>query len=354
MAEKLFATEKNQDQSLEISIADIINFLRRYFLMIICGVFVFAVIGYAISYAYDREYTSQTILLPEQGVSSGGFFASLSMGGMSADKIGAIRTDLYPNVLESIPFALHLLKLPVVDKDNKKYPTLHNFLETHKEESLLSKFFSGSKKVAEQKSLDLPNDKILALSGEEMGDAGRILTLVKTSIDAKTGVITIQAEMKDPVVAAVVVDAASTYLMNYVADYRTGKTAKDVDFLEKRVAEAKRRQQAAEYALQSYRDRNRNAFLNTARIEEQRLQAEYTLAQSVYGDLVSRLEQAKIKVQEDQPIFKVLEPAKIPLGSSKPKRLVSAIGFAVLGGILILSYILFVREKVQRRFFANS
>jgi uncharacterized protein involved in exopolysaccharide biosynthesis len=151
--------------------------------------------------------------------------------------------------------------------------------------------------------------------------------------------------MSDPVVAAILVEASKKYLINYVEEYRTSKTTNQVTFLQERVSESKSRQQKAEYALQSYRDRNRGSFLNVARIEEQRLQADYTLAQSIYSDLVVKLEQAKIKVKEEKPVFKILEPAKVPTNKSSPKRPIIAFIFAVAGGFLTFFYIIFFKEK---------
>ena len=160
---------------------------------------------------------------------------------------------------------------------------------------------------------------------------------VFAEIDKKTGVLTIDAKMPDPVVAATIVQLALDYLTKYISNYRTGKSRQQVMFLTQQVTNARRRYEAAEYTVSAYRDRNRSIFLNTAKIEEQRLQADYLLAQTVYNDLSKQLEQARIKVQEEAPVFQVLEPARVPLQKSEPKRTITAIGFAVFGAIIGLS-----------------
>ncbi len=107
----------------------------------------------------------------------------------------------------------------------------------------------------------------------------------------------------------------------------------------------------AEYTLQSYRDRNRNAFLNVARIEEQRLQSDYLLAESLNEDLIRRYEQALNKVKEEKPVFKVLEPVSVPLAKSNPKRFRFFFISAFLGGVLCLAYILLFKKNISKPIF---
>jgi uncharacterized protein involved in exopolysaccharide biosynthesis len=164
---------------------------------------------------------------------------------------------------------------------------------------------------------------------------------VSATIDKKSGIVTITSQMPDPVVAATTANQTLNYLTTYVTNYRTGKSRKQVQFLSQQVNNARHRYQAAEFALSSYRDRNRSLFLETAKIEEQRLQADYLLAQTVYNDLSKQLEQARIKVQEESPVFQILEPAQVPLLKSGPKRTLIILAFAAIGGILGFLYALF-------------
>lgn len=159
---------------------------------------------------------------------------------------------------------------------------------------------------------------------------------VVTAFDRKTGIITINTKMPDPVVAATVARLSVEYLKEYVTNYRTDKARKQLAFLQKQVNEAKARYQSSEAALASYRDRNGFLVMNSAKITEQRLQSEFMLAQNVYNGLVQQYEQAKIRVEEETPVFQMLEPAKIPLKRSEPKRIAIFIVFTFIGIILSL------------------
>ncbi|WAC11929.1 lipopolysaccharide biosynthesis protein [Dyadobacter pollutisoli] len=337
---------RKQD-ALEISIGDLINFIKKYIIFLMLTGLSFAIIGILYSFSLTRLFTAQTVLLPEYNMSSGNSFFSMAVG---AEKGGAEKLvpDLYPNILKSTPFGQYLLKQPVTDESGKRYPHLEEYLGRSKQVSLLSRVLSVFKTDSPQSAKGptlLPSPNILMISREEQGKISSVIGLINITVDDKNGIITLECEMSDPVVAAILVEASKKYLIDYVEEYRTSKTTDQVTFLQERVRESKSRQQIAEYALQSYRDRNRSSFLNVARIEEQRLQADYTLAQSVYSDLVVKLEQAKIKVKEEKPVFKTLEPVQVPTSKSSPKRPLTAITFAVVGTFMALLYIVFFKEK---------
>jgi len=73
--------------------------------------------------------------------------------------------------------------------------------------------------------------------------------------------------------------------------------------------------------------------------EEERLHAEYSLSLNLFNTLSQQYEQAKIKVQEKTPVFKVIDPAKAPLQKSKPKRSLILVAMIFLGGFIGLGII---------------
>jgi len=345
MAEEAIPSD-NTSQVSEINLSDIFLFIKRYALAAILISGLFGTIGYALSFLLPVAYKSSSVLIPESATSSNGLgslsgFARLS-GLTRNESGGAIQPDLYPSILQTVPFSLYLLQQPVVDQNNRSYKSLQVFLHRDDPKDDVVK---EPLKINRNLSKD-----IVALSKSENSNSQRARGLVSCIYDSKTGIITISSETSDPYIAAQMVEAANKYLIQYVSDYRTQKTVREVEFLGMRVVEAKKREQNAEFALQSYRDRNRSAFSNVAQIGEQRLQSEYLLAQSLYNDIVRKWEEAKIKVKEEQPVIKVLEPAYVPLTRSKPSRKMVALGMAAVGGFLFLLFVVFVKEKFHRRF----
>lgn len=337
----------------EIRFADIILFVGKYIKILMLIVIVAIVAGIAYSFTLRKKYEARVSLLPEYGTSKRGGFSLLSAGlnGEGAEKL---QPDLYPTIMQSSPFGEYLLKQPVVDQDNKPYKTLKDFLKAQEKPGLLSGLFSSSAPKTPKKEIKLNREGILSYSLQEQSSIIGALSLLSAEVDQKSGVIMISAETVDPFVSAIIVEAAQKYLVDYVEDYRSSKASQREGLLADRVKEAKARLRSAEYTLQSYRDQNRNLFSNTAKIEEQRLQAEYVLSESLYSDLVRRYEQAKVTVKEERPVFKTLEPVKVPLVKSSPNRLRIGLIWGFLGGFFTLLYILLVKEKVVQKIVSGA
>ena len=342
---------------IEIRLSDIVDFLKESRWLVLRFVLAFLVIGALYALSKPNVYTAQVTVMPEaqsSGASKLGGLGSLAgLAGISLDNLGgedAIRPDLYPTVLQSIPFALNLLKQPVYSSELEAKLPLGQFIRQMRTKGLLgglTDLFGGSDEDTSPQAMRDPKNFSQAI--EITTGQDELIKVVQQTVsaayDKKTGVITVAAVEPDPVVAATVARLSLEYLTDYITNYRTEKSRQRVTFLANQVSESNGKYQASEYALSNYRDKNRNLFLNTAKIEEQRLQADYLLNQSVYNELSKQFAQAKIKVQEETPVFKVLEPATVPLRKSGPKRTIIVLGFAVLGGILGLAYALFRRWR---------
>lgn len=345
-------TKERSFDASEIRFTDIILFVGKYIKMLILIAALSLIAGILYSYTLTKRYEAKVSLLPEYGTSKRGSFSLLGAG-LNGDGAEKLQPDLYPTIMQSSPFGEYLLKQPVVDQENKPYKTLLDFLRAQAKPGLLSGLFS-SKPKAPKKEIKLKKEGILSYSRQELSNIAGAISLLSAEVDQKSGVIQISAETVDPFVSAIVVEAAQKYLIDYVEDYRSSKASQREHLLGDRVKEAKVRLRTAEYALQSYRDQNRNIFSNTAKIEEQRLQAEYVLSESLYSDLVRRYEQAKVNVKEERPVFKVLEPVKVPLVKSSPKRLRIGLIWGFLGGFFTLLYIIVFKEKVIQKILSGA
>ncbi|ADB40914.1 GNVR domain-containing protein [Spirosoma linguale] len=340
--------ENREEDEIEIRLSDIVQFLKDSRRRVLLGSIVGLIIGALYAFSKPNVYTSQVTVMPELQAKAGGLgglgglagLAGIDLNSATGGTMDAIRPDLYPDVLKSIPFALYLLSQPVYSEKLQAKMTLQEFIN-RVNRSWIKDLFAGGSKDAENRKLDPKNfSKAIQITKEQEDLVKIVQTNMSAAYDKKTGILTLAATESDPVVAATEVRLSLEYLTNYIVTYRTEKARKQVAFLTKRVSEAKGRYQSAEYALSSYRDRNRSLFLQTAKLEEQRLQADYLLEQSVYNELSKQLEQAKIKVQEETPVFKVLEPPVVPLRKSAPKRTFIMLGFAIAGVFVTLIILL--------------
>ncbi|GAB3931382.1 lipopolysaccharide biosynthesis protein [Larkinella terrae] len=343
------SSEMDDDDLIQIRPGDILKFMQRS----LRAVLVFAVLGVlaGIYYAFSKpdDYKSEVTVMPEASAGSSPGMSNLGslagLAGLNVDNTASdvIRPDLYPDVLQSIPFALQLLNQPVYSKNYKTVLPLQTYLKRQSRETAFQRLIGNTDptttepKSAPVNLLDPKNySKALQISPEQEGLATMLTSRITTTYERRTGIVTIEAIMADPVVAATVARLSLEYLTNYITSYRTQKVRNQERFLIQQVEQARRRYQAAEYELESYRDRNRSLYSGLARISEQRLQAEFLLAQNVYNDLSRQLEQAKIRVQEETPVFKMLEPPRVPLRANGPRRtliIFAALAAGVVAGL---------------------
>ena len=71
------------------------------------------------------------------------------------------------------------------------------------------------------------------------------------------------------------------------------------------------------------------------------------MTSSVFQELAGQVEQAKIQVNKDTPIFTIIEPVSVPLERSKPKRSMMVIIWTFLGGVFSVGWVL-VKSPAQQ------
>jgi uncharacterized protein involved in exopolysaccharide biosynthesis len=343
--------QQHTDSEITIDISKIFKVIGKHKWLILIVTILFSGLGVFIAINTPNEYVSQVQILPEleSKDAAGGLSKFKSLAGLAGVDLSslssseAVRPDLYPNILQSTPFLMDVMKLKIYAAKYKQNLIMSRFLAENNKRELATKIFGESDEKDKDAIIINPKDiplETIRLDKKQDLQIKDLQKRIGATLDKKSGVISISVKMQDPVVAATLVKYAQDYLTEYVVKYRTEKTKKDITFLNERISEAKRRYDNALYAYSSYQDRNKSLFLNIAKDEGKKLQYEVDLSYNLYAELAKQLEEAKIKVQRETPIFKVLEPAQIPVKKSEPKRSVMVIGFAFLGLILSMIFVL--------------
>ena len=348
--------QENTESEMTIDMGKIFKVISKNKWSILIVTIISTVLGVFIAINIPNEYASQVQILPEleSKDAAGGLSKFKSLAGLAGVDLGgmggtdAVRPDLYPNILQSTPFLMNVMKMKVYASKYKKTMIMSKFMEENQNQELTTRIFGKSDDKEKDMPIINPNTiplETIRLDKKQDDLIKDLQKRVGTTLDKKTGVISISAKMQDPVIAATIVRYAQDYLTSYVVNYRTEKTLKDIKFLGDRLNEAKRRYDNALYAYSSYQDRNKGLFLNIVKDQGKKLQYEVDLSYNLYSELAKQLEEAKIKVHRETPIFKVLEPAQIPVKKSEPKRSVMVIGFAFLGLILSMLFVLIKNYK---------
>ena len=96
-------------------------------------------------------------------------------------------------------------------------------------------------------------------------------------------------------------------------------------------------------------DSHDNIILQSVRTEQERLQNDMSLAYQVYSQVASQLQVARAKVQEEKPVFAVIEPAVVPLYPSGVSRKAYVLTFAFLSVCIVIFWKLF-GENILNKF----
>jgi uncharacterized protein involved in exopolysaccharide biosynthesis len=323
---------------------------------------VFFVIGLIIAFGTPKEYKAETTLFVETSGSSSMNGLLQQFGGLAGINLtGAkendnINPELYPNIVESSPFLVEVLNKKVTYSKDSTNITVYNYLSKHIKRSVVDivmactiglpgKVIGLFKKKTNNEEVIPRLDTIINFTQEEQGIVNALKGRIEVTSDENK--VTISVEMPEPLAAAQLANFVYQNLTKYIIDNKIQKASRDLDFITNQTSEAKVRFTNSQERLAVFRDANRNINTSSFKMDEERLQNEYTLAFNVYNGLSQQMEQAKIKVQEKRPVFMVLDPVKVPLNKSKPKRGI-IIFFVVLFGFIIGVGAIFLKKAIKK------
>lgn len=343
-------------QEQEIDIMELIAKLWKARRVIIKWGIIGAVVGLIAGFSIPKTYRVSATLAPEMQQRVGSGVSSIaSMMGVSLDNsMDAIDYEMYPDVIASTPFLFDLLDLEVKTKDAQIDTTLQNYILKHQKSPWWSHVIGAPFKalgwavslvkgddesVADNLELDVYN-----LPKDERRVIRYLAENILVSVDKKTGKTRLTLEMQDPYVAATVLNAVLENLKSYMSDYRTSKSRQDVENLTMICEERKQDYYTAQKAYAEYTDSNKNIVQNSIKAESQRLQQEMNLAYQVYSQVATQLEGARVKLQQDKPVFAVLDPVTVPLKKAAPSKAKYLLGFAFLAGCCAAAWVLFGKD----------
>ncbi|WP_192349184.1 hypothetical protein [Algoriphagus sp. Y33] len=340
----------------EIRFSDIIKALKINRILILISVLVGLFLGFIQFLGSPNEYISTTTLLPvieQSGKLPGGLGSLAGLAGIQLNENSGstIPPNLYPDVVNSTPFGLYLIKQEFYFKEIDESLLLEDYFVDYQERTLFDKikrfpsnilglFKSGNtpKNPTVEKEQIQQDPKKLA--PKESSALSQIRSRVSAEVDLAMGLVTVQVKMQNPEVAAKLTELTYSYLSEYIMDYKASADKRNLAFIQERLEEAKLNYEKAQLNLANFRDRNFNLSRSSSQVREEQLQNEVSIQFNVYNGLAQEVEQAKIRVQRASPVFNVLEPPYVPLKESSPKLILNLVVFGFLAAVLSICYIL--------------
>lgn len=320
------------------------------------------VVGILIALGTPKQYTVSVTLSPEMGSGkTGGGLASMAAsflgGSVGADSPDALNATLAPDIVASTPFLLELFNARVVSQDKQIDTTFTAYLDEQKSSWVSYVLAAPGMAIGGIKSLFTDEEKEETATVREGAielhkkDAAKLAGLRKAitaSADKKTGITTLSVTLQDPKVTATMADTVVSKLQQYISAYRTSKAKEDCQYLEKLYKERQQEYYAAQQRYARYVDANSNMVFQSTMAERERLQNDMSLAYQVYSQVAQQLQVARAKVQEEKPVFAVVEPAVVPLYPSSTSRKVIVVGFIFLAVALTGAWMLLGKKYWQQ------
>lgn len=155
---------------------------------------------------------------------------------------------------------------------------------------------------------------------------------VSVHVSQKTGVVSISATMENPTLAHAVVQRVLIEVNNFNLTKRQAQAGAERQFMETQVATSLAALHHAEDVQEAFLRENRE-YNRAPRLvlEQARLEREVSMRQSVYTNLASAYEQAKIDEVRNTPIIAEIEQARVPAEPDSRHLLAKTLLAAVLG-----------------------
>ena len=319
------------DKETEIDLMDVLRKIIAIRKTIYKAAGIGLVIGVIIAICIPKQYTAEVTLSPEMGSNKGGGLSGLAASFLGSDVAmgdgtDALNASLSADIVSSTPFLLELstMEIPASKGENM---TLSTYVD--------EEYIPWWSYVIGFPSIIIDGAKSLFIEEDELVSSNR------TNQDKKTSRTTVAVTLQNPKVAAVVADSVVKKLQEYIIDYRTTKAKEDCIYLEKLFKERQQEYYAAQKEYANYIDSHDNIILQSVRAEQERLQNDMSLAYQVYSQVANQLQVARAKVQEEKPVFAVVEPAVVPLEPSGASKKVYVLVFVFLSVCLVVFWKLF-------------
>ncbi|WP_320980097.1 Wzz/FepE/Etk N-terminal domain-containing protein [Bacteroides sp.] len=353
----------HNDEEIEIDLIDLLRKVIGIRKKIYKAVGIGLIIGIIVAISIPKQYTVEVTLSPEMANNKGGGISGLAAsflgsGVSMGDGTDALNASLSADIVSSTPFLLELFDMKVPVSGSEEI-----FLSSYLDEESSPWWgyvigFPGVV-VGGVKSLFTENEDesifynkaslgTIELSKKESQKVESLKKKIAASVDKKTSMTTVSVTLQHPKVAAIVADSVVKKLQEYIIDYRTSKSKEDCLYLEKLFKERQQEYYEAQKKYADYMDSHDNIILQSVRSEQERLQNDMSLAYQVYSQVASQLQVARAKVQEEKPVFAVVEPAVVPLYPSGTSRKVYVLAFVFLSVCFVVLWNLFGKDLLNK------
>lgn len=351
-SKELSVSNKSMNDGMEVDWANIFREIISIRKTLYKAAGIGLIVGIVVALSIPKKYTVQVTLSPEMGSmkSNNGLTrlaaSFLGNGTTMGDNTDALNASLSSDIVSSTPFLLELLNMKVTPSKENNI-TLKEYLDGQSSPwwsyaiALPGVIINGIRlflSTEEIKESTIENCGTIELTYKEASMINFLRKNLVAAMDKKSAITQITITLQDPKVTAIVADSVVQKLQEYIIRYRTVKAKEDSVYYGNLFKERQLEYYVAQKKYANYIDSHDNTILQSVRVEQERLQNDMNLAYQVYSQVANQLQVARAKIQEEKPVFAVVEPAVVPLEPSSMGMKIYVLLFIILSVVCTIGW----------------
>ena len=318
----------------EIDLVEIIGKVYRSRKTIIYISLIFVFIGLVIALLLPIKYSSTTVFIPQNQESKNSSLSGVaSLVGINFSNNnygGEIPSSMYPQIAESTKFKRMLLSEIIDLKNNLSLKKIIiDEYKLNQDDNKKSSSLYVSK--LEEKCFDVLDE------------------IITIDVNQKDGFVSISAIMSNAEFAAIVSNKTKDILQKIIIENKIESARQNLTFSETQLFEKKLLYDEIQAKLALFSDSNLNSVNSFIINEKGKLEAEFEIINAVVTELSKQVEQAKLQVTKETPVFSTIKEAVIPNKKASPKRKQIVIIFGLIGFIFSIAYTL-IKDPIKKIF----
>ena len=331
--------------------------LWKYRLKLIYSVFGSVLLAIIIIIFSEKEYESNISFVPQTSEKTG-FDSSIgglaSLAGINLNSNGGselLPPIVYPKILSSTPFKMSLLESKIFFTENSVEISYRNYLSISRND-----FFKATKNQItnlidqlhlERKRSKYTKEGVFITSEKDIELFDIIDSKITIDYNKEVGIVKLSVLDRDPLVSAQLALSAMEILQKFIIDFKIKKAVDNFNFIDEQYFAKKNEVKILQDSIADFKDGNKNIATSKFELRLTRLTDSYALTNSVFVELAKQREKSKLEIKKSTPVFRILEPVKLPTGKLHPKSLM--VLFTCTFFIVTLTVlIILLKEEVLR------
>lgn len=300
------------------------------------------VLSAALILCVPRYYKCTVHLAPE--AQSSGAASSLqalaSSFGFNMNSLSssdAIYPMIYPDIVSSPDFLVKLFDVPVETFDGDFQGTYLQYLQNKHKKVFWSKWKSNIKSLFSSKDTlstvgrdTTEGFNVFFMTNKQWEAIYMMQGNIRCAYNKKTQILSFSVTAQDRLVCAIMADSVCAALQSFVIDYRTQKARTDILYYDEVMNNAYSEYQEASNKYIRYVDSHSGVNLEQYRIVAKNLETEMQIKQAAYTSFQKQYLATQARMQENTPVYTVLQSASIPPRPAGPKRTVFVLAMLFL------------------------